>query len=1031
MTGSTGAGWRVYQDISEGRITDKSFVVQLWYIHRGCPASSACIDERYRDPVTFFERTYFTEGLKSILGSVLPRLARGHPSNPVILLYTGFGGGKSHTLLSIYHSSLNSSRALGSNKFRRLIRELGLKPGELGFRAAISLFDGEALDPKRLRSTYNYDNAWTFILGELAESAGMGSLARRVRRYSSLPPGSEEIGEILAKIEDAGIRPIILIDELAMYYRKLRLSNIREYVQEAKGLTMFLHSLSVAVANSRYAVLAVATPQQYEEESLAIIDALQGIKRMAMPSSIVSREDAASILKAALIESVDEIVGQGVSERYFNYYEEHKEYLPGEAIIPEYKAKLNTSYPFHPYLVDVLYGELTEIPGFQGTRDILRLVAWSLHWRIRSGDQLDFLLLGDIDATKREILDELLTRNEDLKKLRDAVSFDVDILRDIDHHLAEKGITRIASLAYSAILVRSAAGKPSRLEEVVLGTITPLRDVSPQLVRSVIERNLLLNTAHLHEIKKNGEVLYIIKSRANIYMLINKLAKDIINRRKYDIQDKIKEELSKITHEPRDIKTILWPRHAGDIPDDSKNIKLVFLHPELTPIRSTFSNELQRLIKYSQAGIGAAFRKHKNTLLFLVADYNVYRQLLEKVARYLAVKTLLQEDVYINYGLDRRDLEELRRIQSNLYKDIQDDLAILYTKLYYPIDSRSDGSVKLAQTTLNTSRIKKDGYWHAIKEKLQEEGKLAPDIAEDYLIEIINNLYESSNRPLEYNDLIRHFLEDPSNIIIPSLNKVIKTKIGKLAGEGRILLVKNNEYHCMAHIEPVEDIKILPCSSRYAEEHCFIDKTETYIICRPPPPKECSQPKWDSTRRTWICEAIEARTERKQQPLDIVTPAPRPIETKIRKIPYNNLNIGLLLEKLTPYEDSNLVEITADITMGPNITNDKIAPLKILLKTLGELPLEQDEYIPSYYTVIKTRTDKSKTHISAESREPNQILRLIDISRTLGSIEQLTIKFNIRFRNKIFLKELLKMLNRKILVQNKSFVLKYIQITIE
>ncbi len=1027
MSSNWSIGWRVYKDILEGKITDKSFVVQLWYIHRGCPSGAGYVDERYGDPITFFERTYFTEGLRNILGNVLLRLARGHPSNPVILLYTGFGGGKSHTLLSIYHSSLNSSRALKSNKFREFVDELGLNPEELEFHTALSLFDGEALDPKRLREVYDYNNAWTFILGELARNAGMRDLAERIKRYSSVPPGSEEIGEILAKIESVGIRPVILIDELAMYYRKLRLSNIKEYEREASGLTMFLHSLSIAVANSKYAILAIATPQQYGEESLVIIDALQGIKRLAMPSSIVSREDAASILKAALIESIDELIRRGVAEKYFDYYEKHKEYLPGEAVLPEYRSKLSASYPFHPFLVDVLYGELTEISGFQGTRDILRLVAWALHWRVRSGDQLDFLLLGDIDATKREILDELLTRNENLKKLRDAVSYDVDILKDMDHYLAERGITRVASLTYSAILVRSTASKPSRFEEVVLGTITPIRDVAPQTVKSVIERNLLLNTAHLHEIKKNREVFYIIKSRANIYMLINKFAKDILNRRKEDVLAKIKDELSKIIHTPRETRVIIWPRHSGDIPDD-KFIKLVLLDPELTPTtKSAFESELQRLIKYSQAGIGAAFRKYKNAILFLVADYNVYKQLLDKVARYLATQTLLQEDVYINYGLDERDLDDLKRIRSELRRELLADVTILYSQLYYPIDSRSDGSVKFAQTKLNIATVKEHGYWQAVKEKLQEEGKLSLDIAEDYLIEIINNLYESFYRPIEYEDLISQFLEDPSNIIIQNIDKVLKGKLKRIINEGRVLVIKDDKYACMTDVGTLEGVKLLPCSSEEAQRYCFVDKTEVYPVCKPPQPKECPQPKWDHLRKTWICEAQSSVQEEVEEIHEGFTL----IEVKKKKkISFDNLNIALLVEKLRSYRDNSLRELTIEINMRTNITNEKIRALKMLTQILGRFAEEVEESVSSYYVILKMKTERSKIHIDAESMEAGQILRLIDLARSLGALEELNLKIDIKINKEVPLEKILEKLNRKMLIQYKSFMLNSVKIKI-
>jgi len=56
----------------------------------------------YQEPVAFFDRTFITEGMRLLLTQVSQRLA-GQAGEPVIQLQTAFGGGKTHTMLAVYH----------------------------------------------------------------------------------------------------------------------------------------------------------------------------------------------------------------------------------------------------------------------------------------------------------------------------------------------------------------------------------------------------------------------------------------------------------------------------------------------------------------------------------------------------------------------------------------------------------------------------------------------------------------------------------------------------------------------------------------------------------------------------------------------------------------------------------------------------------------------------------------------------------------------------------------------------------------
>ena len=58
--------------------------------------------DEYRDPVEFFRRTYLTDSLRRLLTGAVQRLS-GSGGDPVVQLQTNFGGGKTHSMLALFH----------------------------------------------------------------------------------------------------------------------------------------------------------------------------------------------------------------------------------------------------------------------------------------------------------------------------------------------------------------------------------------------------------------------------------------------------------------------------------------------------------------------------------------------------------------------------------------------------------------------------------------------------------------------------------------------------------------------------------------------------------------------------------------------------------------------------------------------------------------------------------------------------------------------------------------------------------------
>ena len=85
-----------HEDVLKGTFQQSEFAADLSKVHEGAAS------EEYQNPTLFFERTFITEGMRLLLDSVIRRLS-GQGGDPVMQLQTAFGGGKTHTLLAVYH----------------------------------------------------------------------------------------------------------------------------------------------------------------------------------------------------------------------------------------------------------------------------------------------------------------------------------------------------------------------------------------------------------------------------------------------------------------------------------------------------------------------------------------------------------------------------------------------------------------------------------------------------------------------------------------------------------------------------------------------------------------------------------------------------------------------------------------------------------------------------------------------------------------------------------------------------------------
>src|SRR5262245_26187214 len=126
-----------HDDVLKGTFQQPEFAAYLSRVH-----ARTATDE-YQDPALFFQRTFITEGIRLLLDSVVKRLV-GRGGDPVIQLQTAFGGGKTHTMLAVYHLARGEGPASDLSGIPPILDRARITEVP---RAQVVVLDGNSLAP--------------------------------------------------------------------------------------------------------------------------------------------------------------------------------------------------------------------------------------------------------------------------------------------------------------------------------------------------------------------------------------------------------------------------------------------------------------------------------------------------------------------------------------------------------------------------------------------------------------------------------------------------------------------------------------------------------------------------------------------------------------------------------------------------------------------------------------------------------------------------------------------------------------------
>jgi hypothetical protein len=375
-----------HPDVISGKYQQAEFAADLDLVQRGIGSPE------YTNPEEFYRRTFITDGLKDLLRIALQRF-NSQGGEPVIELQTNFGGGKTHSMLALYH--LCSGCSLASLPgLDEVCSELGIHCVPKASRAILV---GTAFNPSKVDRKPDgteVHTLWGELAWQLGGPAAYAQIAESDQRQ--VPPGARA----LAALFETHGPCLILLDEWVAYARNL-VSQGDLPAGTFDAQLSFAQQLTEATKQVANALLLISVPQSRNEiggsDGQVACDGLKNVvTRLAYQWRPATGNESFEIVRRRLFEPITSREAgadrDAVVRAFVDQYAANKADFPSEAREPSYRDLLTSAYPIHPELFEKLYEEWSTLDRFQRTRGVLRLLALTIEG-LWNGNSKDLLIM--------------------------------------------------------------------------------------------------------------------------------------------------------------------------------------------------------------------------------------------------------------------------------------------------------------------------------------------------------------------------------------------------------------------------------------------------------------------------------------------------------------------------------------------------------------------------------------------------------------------------------------------------------------
>ncbi len=664
-----------HRDVASGRYQQAEFAADLWQVHLGEGS------DEYRDPVEFFRRTYLTESLTRLLVGALQRLS-GSGGDPVIQLQTNFGGGKTHSMLALYH--LVSGVAPTDLAGIEAVLQAAF-PGRAGVSSTAVLptvrrvvLVGNKISPGN-PSVKPDGTVVRTLWGELAWQLGGRTAFERIRLDDEQATSP---GDALRELFNTYSPCLILIDEWVAYARQLHdQSDLPAGSFETQF--SFAQVLTESARLAQGCLLVISLPASdtsgspHTQADDAEVGGQRGREALDRLRNVVGRVESAwrpasaeegfEIVRRRLFEPLSgpaQFTDRDVVARAFaDCYRTQPQEFPQACGDSAYEQRLRAAYPIHPEIFDRLYTDWSTLVKFQRTRGVLRLMATVIHSLWAKGDRNPLIMPANIPIDDPRVQIELTRYLSDnwvpiLEKDVDGPSalplrIDTDV-PNLGKYAACRRVARAIYLGSAPITTAANRGMEDR--QVKLGCVMP--GESPAVFGDALRR---LAAAATYLYQDGPRYWYATQPT------VTRLAEDRAEQLTRD-PDKVAQELD--TRLRADLRTMgdfsrihPLPGSSADVPDD-RDARLVVLGSG-----QAYSKDPTNAAEVDARTIlehrGNTPRLFRNTLVFLAPDRTRMQDLDEAIRIYLAWDSILRDKDTLDLTPNQVKQAEAQRTNAN------------------------------------------------------------------------------------------------------------------------------------------------------------------------------------------------------------------------------------------------------------------------------------------------------------------------------------------------------------------------------
>ena len=626
-----------HPDVASGRYQQAEFAADLWqvYLQEG--------SDEYKDPIEFYRRTFITEGLQKLLANALLRLA-GHGGDPVVELQTNFGGGKTHSMLALWH--LFAGVPAGQLPGLETVTQMAGVSQPPQVRRAVLV--GNRMSPADLHKKPDGTVVRT-LWGELAWQLGGKEGYAMVR---SADEKAVSPGDSLRLLFNKYSPCLILIDEWVAYARQLYNKSDLPAGDFDAHFT-FAQTLSESAKLADKTLLVVSIPASQNEiggeGGLAALERLKNvIERVETSWRPASAEEGFEIVRRRLFQPIADpelfTARDTVVKAFADEYRKYAQEFPSEAGKSEYERRMKAAYPIHPELFERLYNDWSTLDKFQRTRGVLRLMSAVIHTLWEREDKGLMILPASVPVDAPSVQSELTRYLPPVwdpiieKDIDGPNSLPLRIDREnpmLGRYSAARRVAR--TLYLGSAPTQDATKKGLEDRQIKLGCVQPG------------ETSGTFGDA-LRKLADQATYLYVDGSRYwyATQPSVNRLAEERAER--YHAEDVTEEIRRRLTEEARHrgdfSKVHVCPASSGDVVDEPES-KLVILSPE-SPHSAKADSSAGRLSAAEILSRGSAGRNCGNMLVFLAADKTRLVDLDKAVRSYMAWKSIEKEAVSLD-----------------------------------------------------------------------------------------------------------------------------------------------------------------------------------------------------------------------------------------------------------------------------------------------------------------------------------------------------------------------------------------------